>query len=162
MWVSFANRTVRLEQVEAASGARYASGDVTFWTHQGEARLIRHGRSERCVQDLERTQIVRAEARGVFFRGVGNEPGWVLDIGPKWITLTTDYDQRSFRFLTPPAATDATSGAKTYAMADGRHELHVTVTPKPCRDDRSGEAFPEAVELVIDGQPLHGCGRPLD
>jgi membrane-bound inhibitor of C-type lysozyme len=32
----------------SGSGARYRDGTVTFWDHQGEARLEREGRAVRC------------------------------------------------------------------------------------------------------------------
>ncbi|MDM0043417.1 MliC family protein [Variovorax dokdonensis] len=39
MSLSRGDRVVQLERQRAASGARYASADVEFWEHQGEAQL---------------------------------------------------------------------------------------------------------------------------
>jgi uncharacterized membrane protein len=102
-----------------------------------------------------------ARAAGVDFRGVGQEPGWLLDIYTRGaIKFVWDYGENYAEFagVTP---TSPQEGATRYeANADG-HTLVVTIRRFPCQDAMSGEAFPSTVEVVVDGRTLNGCGRSV-
>ena len=37
----------------------------------------------------------------------------------------------------------------------------IVVLPDPCVDDISGERFPAAVLIEVDGRRLRGCGAPI-
>lgn len=102
-----------------------------------------------------------ARAAGVDFRAVGQEPGWMLDIhvqGP--IVLLWDYGANRFEF---PAAepTYPQEGATRYESSDRGHTLVVTTRRFPCQDAMSGQAYPAAVDVVIDGRTLTGCGKSV-
>lgn len=102
-----------------------------------------------------------ARAAGVDFRGVGQEPGWLLDIYQRdAIRLLWDYGESLADFpLTAPSYPQ--EGATHYeTQADGR-TLAVTIRRFPCQDAMSGEAYPATVEVVIDGRTLRGCGRSV-
>lgn len=105
-----------------------------------------------------------ARAAGVDFRGVGQEPGWIMDIygEPREgaIVLLWDYGEHRQQF---PAATVTfpQEGAQHFeTQADG-HMLAVTIRRAPCENAMSGEAYPSTVEIVIDGRTLDGCGRSV-
>lgn len=102
-----------------------------------------------------------AQAAGVDFRAVGQEPGWLLNIyRENKITLDWDYGQSKAEF--PLAAPDTSQeGATRYSAQAGGHTLAVTIRRFPCNDAMSGAAFPSTVEVVIDGQTLSGCGRSI-
>lgn len=102
-----------------------------------------------------------ARAAGVDFRGVGQEPGWMIDIyRSARIVLLLDYGESLAEFPLP-APSYPIEGATVYeARANGR-TLRVTIQRAPCQDAMSGEPFPSAVEVVIDGRTLNGCGRSV-
>jgi putative lipoprotein len=102
-----------------------------------------------------------ARADGVDFRGVGQEPGWLLDIyTQERIRFLWDYGENIADFpLTAP--TFPAEGAIRYETQAGGHALAITIRRFPCQDAMSGEAYPAAVEVVIDGRTLNGCGRSL-
>lgn len=102
---------------------------------------------------------VEAEGCGVDFRGVGQEPGWVLEIDcEKEISLLTDYGQQRVVF---PLATQrsAVDSAVTYRASAGEHTIEVRIVPEACQDVMSGEAYPATVAVRFDGRALEGCGR---
>jgi uncharacterized membrane protein len=39
--------------------------------------------------------------------------------------------------------------------------LTIVIRRFPCQDAMSGEAYPAAVDIVIDGRELSGCGRSV-
>lgn len=102
-----------------------------------------------------------ARAAGVDFRGIGQEPGWIIDIYRlERIRLTWDYGESTADFPLP-APTYPQEGETRYESAlDGR-TLTVTIRRFPCNDGMSGEAYPSTVEVVIDGRTLNGCGRSV-
>jgi len=102
-----------------------------------------------------------ARAAGVDFRGIGQEPGWMIDIYTQdRIALLLDYGETLLTF--PRSAPNtAQEGVTQYdASAEGR-TLRVTIRRFPCQDSMSGEAFPATVEVNIDGRVLNGCGRSV-
>lgn len=102
-----------------------------------------------------------ARAAGVDFRGVGQEPGWMIDIHQEnRIVLLLDYGESIAEFpLTEPQYPQ--EGATLYQTSSGSRTLVVTISRSPCQDSMSGEAFPATVEVAIDGRTLNGCGRTV-
>lgn len=100
-----------------------------------------------------------ARAAGVDFRGVGQEPGWLLDIYQRdKIRLLWDYGESVADFpLGSPQSPQ--EGATRYESQTGAHTLVVTIRRFPCQDAMSGQDYPSTVEVVIDGRTLNGCGR---
>lgn len=100
----------------------------------------------------------KARQDGIDFRGVGNEPGWLLEIRDgETLVLMTDYGQTRHVFPAPHA--DAT--VAEYDLDAGGHRLRVTLEDGLCEDTMSGETFPTTVTVRLDTQTLHGCGRAL-
>ncbi len=102
-----------------------------------------------------------ARAAGVDFRGIGQEPGWLLDVYTQnYIVLDWDYGEK--REIFPlPEPTYPVQGATRYEARTEAHALTITIRRFPCQDTMSGEAFPATVELDIDGRTLEGCGRSV-
>ena len=105
------------------------------------------------------TTWVEAEGCGVDFRGVGQEPGWVLEIDcEKEISLLTDYGQQRVVFPLSTQRSVADS-AVTYRASSEAHSIEVRIEPTPCADVMSGEPYPATVAVRFDGRALEGCGR---
>ena len=152
------NRNLTLPHVVAASGARYSDGISTFWNKGNEAMLELDGRSRSCR--IVRDPWQEARDRGIDFRAVGQEPGWYLEITDgKSIRLVYDYAEREA--VTPAPAPVSRGGSTTYDVTTDAHRLRVVIEERSCTDAMSGEAFPRAVTVEIDGRSLRGCGRPL-
>lgn len=102
-----------------------------------------------------------ARAAGVDFRGVGQEPGWIMDIYTRGIIkLAWAYGENFAQFAVTQPANGPEGTTLWQGSADGR-DIAVTILRAPCQDAMSGEAYPSTVEVVIDGQTLRGCGRSV-
>lgn len=103
-----------------------------------------------------------ARARGIDFRAIGQEPGWVLELTEgDHIAALLDYGATTLLFPTPSAETGA-DGAVTYEAATDTDHLLLTIRSKACVDAMSGEPHPSAVELAVNDKIYRGCGDWLD
>lgn len=162
-WLFLPSGTINLPHVEAASGAKYSDGSVTFWT-KGESAMLEGGNQPRaeCVNDRVAAIWEDAKLRGADFRATGNEPGWYLEISRKYgILLVTAYGSERYQFSPTEPSSDAVSGKTTYRVKQAEHELEVTLEVKRCADTMSGASFETTVTVVIDGTQLRGCGKAL-
>ncbi|MFZ9151183.1 MAG: MliC family protein [Burkholderiales bacterium] len=83
--------TRTLPQARAASGVRYQDAVMQFWTEGDSARFERQPGSTVDCREIRSLSLPEdARVRGVTFRGVGNEPGWRLEIGPAHRVLFED------------------------------------------------------------------------
>jgi putative lipoprotein len=155
--------TLRLDQVPAASGARYSNGSATFWTKGREAILVLPGRAETaCTLQKEKSAWEAAQLRGVDFRAVGNEPGWYLEMAfGKRILMVTDTGKQRHSFPAPAEAPESDAAQTTIRARTAEHKLEVVINNKPCRDSMSGERFETSVRATLDGRTFNGCGRNL-
>ncbi len=160
--IDFHDGTRRLDQVVSASGARYADGVMVFWTKGSTATLERQG--AQAVQcDERRADSLRedARARGVIYRGLGNEPGWVLEIGPAdRLSWTTNFGQDRHDFAQAQATTSP-DGASVYTAQNDAVTIKASIKAERCVDD--GEVvFDHVVTLESGGQTYRGCGTRLN
>jgi membrane-bound inhibitor of C-type lysozyme len=162
-WLFLPSGTLKLQQTAAASGARYEDGSVMFWTKADEAMLDRGDQQRlQCVNDRAAAIWEDAKLRGVDFRGRGNEPGWHIEISGQYgIVFVTNYGSGRYRFRTYQSAFDEETRKTTFAARDGESEIRVTLEGKRCIDSMSDEQFETTVIVVIDGNRLNGCGKPL-
>ncbi|MCB1856026.1 MAG: MliC family protein [Halieaceae bacterium] len=154
-------RYLVLSQVRSASGAKYQEGDVVFWSKGAEA-LLQVGDREYlgCRQQPERAPWADARRRGVSFRAVGNEPGWMLEILPgRQLVLVGDDGQ--LRLATPDPGAQEQGESRHYRALTEAGELQVEILQGACFDTVSGEAFPAVVTVSVNGRLLQGCGREL-
>lgn len=109
----------------------------------------------------EPASLQDARARGVDFRAVGQEPGWVVEVKEDdHITAVLDYGASTLLLPTPEAET--ADGVMTYDATTDTDHLVLKVTQKICIDSMSGETHPATVELVVNDKAYHGCGNWLD
>jgi uncharacterized membrane protein len=93
--------------------------------------------------------------------GVGQEPGWLIDIHRQdRIVLLLDYGESLTEFPLPAPSAPQEGVTRYETQAHGK-SLTVTIRRTPCQDGMSGETYPARVEIVIDGRALNGCGRSV-
>lgn len=99
-----------------------------------------------------------AKLRGVAFRAVGQEPGWLLEmtVGHD-ILVITDYGQTQKQYPYVQPNTDQATRTSHFTL-DG---LTIEIQGIPCNDVMSGERFESTVELQYSTHMLKGCGRSL-
>ncbi len=161
--LTLGERTLVLPQTRSASGARYGEGTTLFWNKGREATLALDGREYACRE--ARDPWRDAEARGIVFRAVGQEPGWYAEIDEQGSLLLV-YDYGSRRIETMLARRSEPGGPIVY-RSTGTPEVVLTVVEQACSDVMSGQPFPSSVTVTIaaesasgsGGPELHGCGR---
>jgi uncharacterized membrane protein len=100
-----------------------------------------------------------ARDRGAAWRGIGQEPGWMVEIHPDSLVYTGDYGAQILRGPTPAPLREGSR--VTWNVATGQAELRIVFEELPCTDIMSGFEFPWTVHLSVNGQDLRGCGRRL-
>ena len=155
-------RYLVLSQVRSASGSKYQEGDIVFWSKGDEAMLqLDDVEYPQCRLQPERAPWADARRRGVDFRAVGNEPGWHLEIQQgRQLLYVGDYGEQ--RVSTPDPGEQVTGQSRSYRASTEAAELAVDILATPCFDSMSGEAFPAAVTVTVNGRQLQGCGRDLE
>jgi membrane-bound inhibitor of C-type lysozyme len=166
LWIFLPDQTIQLQHTPAASGARYADGSVVFWSKGVEAVLIRDGTEATCVEDRHASLVEDAKLRGMDFRGTGNEPPWILEMGPDSIMLYTGYEANRHAFPAVPPVTDQQARVSVWETVDAdggtlRVQLSVPADGRRCQDSMADRTYETHVELLLDGQLLRGCGNAL-
>lgn len=157
------DRILTLPAAVSASGARYADDRGNgFWSKgSGSAMFTQVGAvTVLCAITEARSPWVEARERGVHYRAVGQEPGWLVEVGQgnaPSIGVLLDYGARrlELRESEPlPAATGFRGISGTTPV-----ELHIR--QEICQDSMSGESFATAAELRVADTVYRGCGRFL-
>lgn len=140
-----------LARQPSASGARYVAADdpTTSWWTKGE-------RAQLTIAGRDHPECRLAVPDQPFLRALGNEPGWLLELGDDAATLVTDYGRHRVALSVAVAASSATHTRHVGHHAGRR--IAITVYDRPCADTMSGAAFPYAVEVELDGTRFTGCG----
>ena len=111
-------------------------------------------------QELAKNNVWhKAKLRGVAFRAIGQEPGWLLEIkNGEEILLVTDYgkNRNAYPYVEPQ---EDKAARKTVFQVDD--STSVLIEGKPCSDTMSGESFETTVTVTLDDRVLQGCGRAL-
>jgi len=152
----------------SASGARYADHRGNeFWTKGDRGTLTRDdGNKRECVRQdappAAGSPWEDAKTRGIAFRAVGTEPGWLLEVGRgerPALHAELDYGER----MLDVAALQPLSGLLGYAgaAADGTR-VRLVLERRACSDGMSDETYPVAVQLEAGDRGYRGCGRFLD
>lgn len=151
-----------LPRVVSASGAKYGEGPYVYWSHGEKARLDTPRRSfTDCVNDEGGPGWLDAKARGVRFRAVGQEPGWILDVRRDGgIDIQADYGEKVFSL--PPSEPETDRADRTaYRVETEAHRAAIVIEDVPCRDAMSGWPYESTVSMTLDGREYQGCGRWL-
>ena len=152
-----------LGQVEAASGARYEGDGVVVWSKGSEAMLEVDGETIRaCAENRYASVWEHAKLSGVDFRGVGNEPGWVLEMrhGDK-TRFEYDYGQSEITVFTPKPRIDLANRASVWEMQSDAGDFVVTIDGTRCDDTMSDHSYESRVTVKLGDRVFPGCGRAL-
>lgn len=146
---------IRLEQVRAASGAKYgAVNDPTtsVW-NKGRTFMVQ----------LEGHDL--AECRKVPppedmpYRAQGNEPGWAVQFDADTVRISVDYGAFEQQLLRPGVRVQAGAYVFDMPQADARLRIEDTL----CRDSATGMPHPNVARLTLGDRTLSGCGgAPLE
>lgn len=153
-----------LPQAVAASGARYADDAGTeFWNKGDDATLTLDGNAAvECTVTDEVSPWDDARARGVTFRGIGTEPGWLVEVdggsNPS-LRAQLEYGERNVEASGLDAAPDGSRYAGT--TSDGTSVV-LAIVEGDCSDGMSDQTFPASIELTVGDQSFRGCGAYLD
>jgi len=101
-----------------------------------------------------------AKLRGVAFRAIGQEPGWLLEMttGVKILLVTnTGQTKTEYPYVEPEVFQDQ----RKSVFSVKQDELKVTIEGINCTDSMSGEKFEVSVFIEFNGKTLKGCGRAL-
>jgi uncharacterized membrane protein len=111
-------------------------------------------------QELAKDDVWHAaKLRGVAFRAIGQEPGWLLEItNGEEILIVTNYgqDKESHPYVEPQV--DQAARKTVYPVNDS---TSVLIEGEPCTDSMSGESFRTTVTVTLGGKAYAGCGRAL-
>jgi heat shock protein HslJ/uncharacterized membrane protein len=101
-------------------------------------------------------------ARDRDFRGLGQEPGWQLEIRKgSEIRFTYDYGKGTAVTPAPAPQVDSSNGTRTYHAVAEANDLRVVIVPVSCTDSMSGRPFSATVSVTLNGKTFRGCGEEL-
>ncbi|WCL55007.1 MliC family protein [Gimibacter soli] len=162
IWLFLDSETLELPQAEAASGVRYTNDQWTAWAKGRDIMMLKDGNRLECVNDARAAVWEHAKLNGVDFRATGNESGWLLEISNgDQLHLVTDYGATVIDASLPVFAESPEGLAARYTVETDDHMIDIELVSASCTDTMSGDAFETAVTIMLDGQKLTGCGRPL-
>ena len=101
-----------------------------------------------------------AKLRGVAFRAIGQEPGWLLEMttGKKILLVTnTGQTRTEYAYVEPEVFQDQ----RKSVFSVKQDEFKITIEGIICTDSMSGENFEVSVFIELNGKTLKGCGRAL-
>jgi uncharacterized membrane protein/uncharacterized lipoprotein YbaY len=160
------DRLVRLMPAVSDSGARFGDGSNEIWVYSASAAtlILDGGAPLECIGTDSPSPWEEARRRGMAFRALGNEPGWVVEVesGDRpAMRAILDYGERTESF----ASTEPLEGAEGFRGRRDGLVFELTLTRERCSDGMSDIVYPVAVRLVLvepaGRRELRGCGRFL-
>jgi putative lipoprotein len=149
----FSPRTRGVARIEEGPGTAYAGDRVVFWNRGPDVRVAVDGDT---LRGCAPASVWReARRRGVVFRGIGQEPGWHLEVRADSLRFVGDYGQRTVRVPRSSVTVDRTTDRTVY-RADS---LDVVIDAEACTDVMSGAFFERTVTVRVEGDTYRGCGR---
>lgn len=100
-----------------------------------------------------------ARARGIGFRGIGTEPGWLVEVGrgdTPALHAELDYGERKIDI----ARTEAAGGGFRGRTGDGV-PVSLAIAKQTCSDGMSDTVYPASATLTVGDKTYQGCGRFL-
>ncbi|MFZ5757280.1 MAG: MliC family protein [Pseudomonadota bacterium] len=161
--LDFANRTLKLHQVPAASGTKYSDGQTTVWSKGETATLQQNDTATDECQGTEVSSVWEAaRLRGVTMRAVGNEPAWLLEVTPgQELVFAWDYGAQRISGKAPDATRDDTKKTSTWLAKTSSGQLRAEITDGTCSDGMSEESYPASATVTFNGKVWKGCARTL-
>lgn len=141
--------------------AYIADDGSVFRPHADGAQLhVAGAEPVECSVTTARSPWVVARERGVRYRAIGQEPGWVVEVdagGAPSMRVVLDYGQRTLEVST----------SRVLEMPEGfqgradQKSVRLHIFREACHDSMSGEAFDTRAELYVGDRLYSGCGRFL-
>ncbi len=161
MQLRFSGKVLALQRAPSPSGLRHADAAGNAFVRDGDVATLTlaSGVQYECTRTDRASPWTRAAARGIAFRAVGSEPGWLLEIGDGGapsLHATLDYGQRNVDI----AQMHPLARGFTGSTPDGT-VVTVEIERTPCRDGMSGESFEAQATLVVGETTYRGCGAYL-
>lgn len=160
----FSGRRLVLREAAAATGARFNDGAGNeFWSRGRDVTLALAGREKAaCTKTKLPSPWNDAAARGVAYRAMGNEPGWMAEVSTgadSALHAVLDYGERRIDIakLQKLAGDDVGFEGKTN---DGTPVV-LRIEPTSCADGMSGEEFEATAELRVADKAYRGCAAFL-
>jgi putative lipoprotein len=153
----------KLPLVVSASGARYSDGSITFWTKGSTATFERAGSAPvECRELRARSLMADARERGVRYRGTGNEPGWLVEIGPgSRLTYVTLFGEERHEFANVTERDGEDTGVRVFIEDTDKGPFKVTVARETCLDDMSGGEFEHRMIVEWGEEARRGCATAV-
>ena len=163
-WIFGATKTVKLGSVPGEK-----PGNMAAWIDEknkirieidakNQVNVKVDGQKLVCNNDFRSTVWEHAKLNGVSFRGVGNEPGWYLEIyTAEKLVLVSNYGQR--RIVEPYTQPIISQSDRTTTWKSGA--LNIMVSGIECTDNMNGDVFESTVIVESDEKQHHGCGKAL-
>lgn len=153
----------KLPRVVSASGAKYADETLTFWTKGNEATFERKGTPPvDCRESRAQSLLADARVRGVVYRGTGNEPSWIVEVGPATrLLFVTNFGEERHEFGGFSTRGADSIGVTVFMARRGDEEIKVTVAREACIDNMSGQEFDHRMVVEFAGQSLRGCAAAV-
>lgn len=162
LWLFLPEETVQLPSLRTASGAAWSNGRIHFWTKGREAMLEHNDvRVLKCTENRRRSLVEDAKLRGMDFRGYGNEPPWVLEIGSTELILFTGYERLRHVFPNQGSTDNQARRTAQWSSESPHGKLKVVLTGRECSDSMSGEMSETTVTVTLNNRTLQGCGQAL-
>jgi uncharacterized membrane protein len=161
-WVFLPELTLELSREDAAEGTRYSAQGVVFWNQGEEATLESADGTINCLIDRQATPWEDAKLRGADFRGLGNEPGWYLELFTDGDSLlVTEYGTERLKFRAGEPTTAEDGAGTMFRGSAGERDIVITLTPGPCQDSMADLEYETSVRIDLGEQSLAGCGKAL-
>jgi heat shock protein HslJ len=128
----------------------------------GSLALTADNAAQLVFRRQEAAGLQDARARGVDFRAIGQEPGWVAEVTEGGqITAVLDYGAKTLE-LPAPSLETTEDGTVIYDTSTDTDHLVLRIRRKICIDSMSGESHSSTVDLLVNDKPYQGCGDWLD
>ncbi|SFL62310.1 hypothetical protein [Halanaerobium salsuginis] len=104
----------------------------------------------------------QAKAAGVQFRGIGNEPDWLVEIRQdQMIKFINDSGKLEVKAPVDDMWIGPAGEDKIYYVENDAIQFQVIIMKKPYQDQISGEKFPYQVRVVFPNKSYTGGGKLL-
>lgn len=103
----------------------------------------------------------KARQRGVQFRAIGQEPGWIVEVTADSLRVEWNYGQQVASGPRIGTAGRASSADLRYRSETEEGPVEVEAVERRCVDPMNGDAFPMTVTVRLETDTLSGCGKVL-
>ena len=159
-WLFLPSITVKAARQKSASGLKYSVDNIVYWSKGYEATLDDGKEKYHCKNDGIAATFERAKHKGVAFRAIGNEPGWILEItSDKEVLFLTNLGQDRTHFEVIEKFSDYNS--TEYEMRSQYNVLYIRIENRRCQDTMVDRVYESTVYINFDGVNMTGCGKAL-